>query len=88
MGISIPAYSYSLSKLFRFSLKKKREKKRRGKRRKRRGKSKEGNYRACANAGPEHAIVTTVRFGALHIRLTLFLGAYFSDYGALGSILQ
>ena len=41
------------------------------------GKLKEGSYRACAKAGPEHATVTTVR-----------LEAHYSDYGALGSTLQ
>ena len=56
---------------------KKKEKREKNKeKREKKGKLKEGNHRACAKAGPEHATVTTVR-----------LGAYFIDYGALGSII-
>ena len=56
---------------------KKERRERKKEKRKRRGKLKEGNHRACAKAGQEHATVTTVR-----------LGAHYSDYGALGSIFQ
>ena len=45
--------------------------------REKKGKLKEGNHRACAKAGPEHATVTMVR-----------LGTHYSDYGALGNTLQ
>ena len=46
-------------------------------RRKEGRREKKKDKRACAKAGQEHATLTTVR-----------LGAYYSDYGALGSILQ
>ena len=53
--------------------KKKREKKKEKKEKK--GKLKEGNHWACANTGPDHATVTTVRL-------------HYSDCGALESTLQ
>ena len=60
----------------------KEEGERRGRKEGRREKNKDkrdkkGNHRACAKAEQEHATLTTVR-----------LGAYYSDYGAIGSILQ
>ena len=65
----------------------KKKEKREKKKTEKKGKLMEGNHKACAKEGPEHATVTMVCLEHITVT-TVRLGAHYSDYGALGSIFQ